>query len=193
MTSFEAYQLFLAIKQHFTIPTYDYFKYNGKVRASANAFENRKDKYGFEKLSRLPDPKTRLLACNLSDITWINEVVSDKGAKAEASYLKKVQGLSHAFKTELNTFPRPIDQMIKLLPGQQYPLLLVMYLNQKISIQTMIVLDSILHFIPRWDLKMHDDLLWPDISSKLAKYRPFLEFDKEKFRQLAVAELINKV
>ena len=39
MTGFEVYKTYLALKQHFTKQEYDYFKYNGKVRANENSFE----------------------------------------------------------------------------------------------------------------------------------------------------------
>ena len=32
MTGFEVYKMYLALKQHFTKPDYDFWKYNGKVR-----------------------------------------------------------------------------------------------------------------------------------------------------------------
>ena len=50
MDAFQAYTLYLALKQHFTPGRgYDFFKYNGKTNASKNAFETRKDKYFFHK------------------------------------------------------------------------------------------------------------------------------------------------
>ena len=186
MTKFEAYQLFLAIKQHFTTPSYDFIKFNGKVRASVDSFEKRKDIYFFEKLARLPDPRGRLIACMLVDITWINDVVSDKGLRAEQAYRKTTESLSYAFKMELNAFPRPVDQMLKMEPSEQYPFLLIMYLNGKVSIHTLVVLNSILNFIPKWNERLKDDLLWPDIHLRIVKYKPFLVFDKDKFRQIAI-------
>ena len=46
--AFEVYICYLAMKRHFT-SSYDYFKYNGKVNARVDAFENRKDKFFFFK------------------------------------------------------------------------------------------------------------------------------------------------
>ena len=51
MTGFEVYKMYLALKQHFTKPDYDYFKYRGKVRANENSFEQRRDRYFFKKLA----------------------------------------------------------------------------------------------------------------------------------------------
>ena len=41
---FDAYKVYLALRQHFT-SVYDYFKYNGKVRAGVESFLKRKDKF----------------------------------------------------------------------------------------------------------------------------------------------------
>ena len=46
---FDAYKTYLALKRHFT-SDYDYFKYNGKVRAGVESFLKRNDKFFFRKL-----------------------------------------------------------------------------------------------------------------------------------------------
>ena len=51
MTGFEVYKMYLSLKQHFTKPDYDYYKYNGKVRANEKSFEQRQDRYFFKKLA----------------------------------------------------------------------------------------------------------------------------------------------
>jgi uncharacterized membrane protein len=49
---FEVYQHYLSLKNHFTNPKYDFFKYGAKTRASVTSFNKRRDKYWFEKTSR---------------------------------------------------------------------------------------------------------------------------------------------
>ena len=52
ISGYEAFGLYQSLKLHFTTDSYDYFKYNGKTKVTVTAFENRKDKYHFYKLSR---------------------------------------------------------------------------------------------------------------------------------------------
>ncbi len=52
VTPFETYQHYLSLKNHFTNPKYDFFKYGAKTRASMASFNKRRDKYWFEKTSR---------------------------------------------------------------------------------------------------------------------------------------------
>ena len=47
----EAYKTYLAIKNHFKT-SYDYFKYNGRVKVTNESFLKRRDKYFFAKLER---------------------------------------------------------------------------------------------------------------------------------------------
>jgi hypothetical protein len=52
VTPFETYQHYLSLKNHFTNPKYDFFKYGAKTRASITSFNKRRDKYFFERTSR---------------------------------------------------------------------------------------------------------------------------------------------
>ena len=52
MTDFEVYRTYLAIKLHFT-SDYDYVKYGGKLNASVQSYQKRKDQFFFKKLSRV--------------------------------------------------------------------------------------------------------------------------------------------
>ena len=55
VTPFETYKHYLSLKNHFTNPKYDFFRYGAKSRASMASFNKRKDKYWFEKTSRKYD------------------------------------------------------------------------------------------------------------------------------------------
>ena len=51
MTGYEVYQMYLALKMHFTKDSYDFVKYKGRVSASEKSFEERRDRYFFKKLA----------------------------------------------------------------------------------------------------------------------------------------------
>ena len=67
---FDAYKTYLALKRHFT-SDYDYFKYNGKVRAGVESFLKRNDRFFFRKLAKKYDDK------ELVDFFVSNFIVSD--------------------------------------------------------------------------------------------------------------------
>ena len=51
MKAFDAYQVYTAIKLHFSSSRYDYFKFDGKTKVSIEKFLQRNDRYFFEKIS----------------------------------------------------------------------------------------------------------------------------------------------
>ncbi len=193
MMPFEAYQLYLALKQHFTIKTYDYHKYNGKVRAKRETFEKRRDRFFFDKLSRQPDPRTLIIANLLADVTYINDMISSEGLARGAKYNQWNMQASRYFGDELKAAITncSFNDLLKFNNDSQYPPLLSGYLSKQISIQTVIILDTLVHFLDDWDKKLQQDYLWPEIKLKLDKIRPFIVFDKTKMKQKTVDLVLN--
>ena len=67
MTAFECYKEYVDLKNHFTKPSYDYFKYNGRVKVSLDKFEQRKDRFLFAKLAKKTDLEGFLVANGHAD------------------------------------------------------------------------------------------------------------------------------
>lgn len=186
MSPYEAYQLFLALKQHFTTPTYDFFKYNGKVRTTVDSFMKRKDVYHFRKLAALPDPRTRIIACMLHDITWIKSVVSADGEKAQSDYQKTVESFSYAFKSFLAGFKQPLPDLLKISSSNPYPVIAQMVIDDEIPLQFVIVLDDLLGFLPQWKDQL-EEILWDPYARRIEKLRPFFRYDRAKAREIFLA------
>jgi hypothetical protein len=184
MNPFEAYQKYLAMKQHFTQKGYDYFKYNGKTNASVTSFETRKDKYYFHKLSKKDDVENFLMV-NLIDNPhiWIGELFDEK---AEAQYLnwkKKQESLSYIFKTELNALHEDLNKNFEVEDGQ-HPYILKQYLRKNISLETFVIVDDVLKFAKYFNKNIEDTIIWPGVEMKMIKYRAFLKYDKFKMRKI---------
>ena len=89
MTSYEVYNLYLAIKLHFTSDTYDYFKHNAKVNSSMNTFLKRNDRFFFHKLNT-KYTKDEIIDYFISNFfasskTWIGYLIRADG---ESTYNK---------------------------------------------------------------------------------------------------------
>ena len=41
-----------------------------------------------------------------------------------------------------------------------------------------------MNFFPMWEKKLDDDIIWPDCKLKYVMYTPFLNYDKEKFKEI---------
>lgn len=188
MEAFEAYTLYLAMKRHFTINNkYDFFKYRGKTNATKISFDTRKDKYSFHKLSKKPNPQDYLLAnfVEHGSAIWVGDLVNEK--KYEDTYLawvKRQQSLTYTFKNELKQIT-DLDNALKVNDGQ-YPELLNLFVKNKVSMETLIILNDILKFFPKWQKQIIDTAFWPSIYNNAIKYQPFLNYDKTKFIKLTM-------
>ena len=185
MTPFEAYKLYMAVKMHFTQPSYDFFKYNGKTNANQDSYNRRRDKYQFQKLARHRDPVNFLVANFISSDTskWVGDLFSEQSEQHFTDWLARTESLSYRFEQELSSIEEDFVSYFKC-KGGQHPKLLTLYKQGKISIETLTILNQMLSFFPIWDKKLVDTVIWPSIRTKCIKYQPFLRYDKKKLKSL---------
>ena len=188
-TGFDAFALYNALKTHFTSSSYDFFKYNGKTNVSKDSFMKNKAKYQFYKLSRkysLEQLRNFFLANFIyGDSTWVGEMLGPEGDKAYSKWQKTNQSLTYVFENDIirlvgNDAP---DQMLVVNDGQ-HPKLLREVMSGSIAIETMVILNDIMHFFPMWNRKISDDIIWPNWRLKCEKYAPFVTYDKVKFKNI---------
>ena len=187
MSALECYKQYLALKNHFTKPSYDYFKYNGKVRVNAESFEARKDKLFFQKLSKHPDV-TNFLVANLSENekAWIKDLAySENAEKTYKDWLKRQQSLTYLFKSELGKLLPDFNENF-ICKNNEHPYLLKLYFGKQISLETLCLLLEFSGAKRHWDSKMQYDLVWDNFRSKLEKYTPFIQCDKEKLKKIVL-------
>ena len=187
MSAFECYQEYLALKNHFSKPTYDYFKYNGKMKVNISSFDKRKDKLFFQKLAKHPDVHNFLIA-NLSenDKAWIKELAySEEAEKTYKDWLKRQQSLTYVFKQELGNLDTRFNENF-ICRNNEHPFLLQLYLGKQISLDTLCLLLEISGAKKHWDSKMQYDLVWDTIRTKVEKYTPFINYDKDKIKKIVL-------
>jgi len=177
VNEFEAYKLYLSIKQHFTLDNYDAFKYNFKVKANVNSFEKRRDKWHFYRLSKKEDPRGYLVANAVKgNIHWIGDVISPLGEAHYKKWKERQQSITYRFKTEVGLMNDDFNSNFYVKNGQ-YPLLLKMYRQDDISIETMVILNHIISYLSYWNREIQDPVIWPEVMRLFQKYKPFLKYD----------------
>ena len=185
---FSAFALYNAIKLHFTSDSYDFFKYGGKTNVSKSNFAVRKDKYSFYKLSRkysLQDLRDFYVANFLvKNVSWIGEIANEEGESNYKDWQKRNQSLTYRFKEDImyildETDGNPNDSL-KVVDGQ-HPQLLRYVWGHDVSIETLVILNDTLNFLPMWDKKITDTIVWPEWKRKIDGYSPFVNYDKDKF------------
>lgn len=162
---FDAYKTYLALKQHFT-SSYDYFKYNGKVKAKIESFLKRKDKFFFRKLQKKysKDELVEFFVSNfiINGDNWIGSLVSQESEDNYATWRKNKESISYNYSNELSLLydycisnDISCNQLVLVEDGN-HPILLRLLLQNKISLETVIILDDILGFIRYWNAKLND-------------------------------------
>jgi len=188
VTGFEVYQMYLALKQHFTRDSYDYVKYRGKVSASEKSFEERLDRYFFKKLATKYD-RTKIL-----DYFVANFISNPKGYiksfsdKIYESWKAKRESFSYKFREDvnllLNNYESPyqdkFDKLFEVRSGE-HPILLKHYFSGEIHLETLVVFEICLGFIDRFD-KVLTDPIWKDTKRQVIKYKPFVKADCTRYR-----------
>jgi hypothetical protein len=191
ITGYEAFGIYQAIKLHFTTDSYDFHKYGGKSKISVEAFENRRDKYQFYKLSRRlqnKDELTNFIVANMvtNDNSWVGDLLEEQSEIAYRQRLKVIQSMSYTFQNDCDKIFSDVSNPNEVLQSEdgEYPKLLTMALRKEIEFETLCVLNDILGFLPMWTRKISDTIRWPQFRRKIIKYTPFIQYDKQKCKDI---------
>jgi hypothetical protein len=187
VTPFEVYQKYLSLKQHFNREEYDYFKFKGRVRANESSFEKRKDRHHFVRLSKIykDEELTKFLVSNFvkTKDMWVGNITSPVGRDNYIAWKAKIQSLPYVFENEVGSLFEENEKfniIFDVEDGQHPPMLRYVF-GEEVSLETFIILDSILHFIPDFNEKIQETVIWPDLYSICIKYAPFLNVNKQKY------------
>ena len=188
LSAFDTYCLFLALKNHFTRDSYDFFRYGGKVTARIESFQNRKDRFQFDKLSRLHNEnelRDFIVANIICGKTWIGDFLDDEAEENYKKHLKIKQSLSYHFSNALDAmFIESRPTICFRVYRDRYPTAFMHLLSGRVSIETMVILNDFVKYITKWDTFYSDDSIWPKYSMLIKKYKPFLDYDKDKMKKI---------
>ena len=189
MDDFSVYRMYLALKLHFTTDNYDVIQQKGKVRASKAAFNKRKDLFSIKKIAKTysdEDVANFLVANFVSGDRWGGMFDSEAG-KRFIDWKKRTESLTYLFSTDIDKILLEIEEnsvkfkdIFTILKGQ-HPYIIKAYLRNTITIETLVILDRIIGFVDKFDKNILDEVIWPDISRLIKKYKPFLKIDVEKY------------
>jgi hypothetical protein len=110
-------------------------------------------------------------------------------------YQKRLESVTYNFKQDLkkildwcnerNFF---VDRIID--PGDSYPPLLNMVMRNEITMETLVIMNGIVNFLPMWKRKIKEEIIWPKFATKCEKYTPFVmqRIDLENMRKILKSE-----
>jgi len=183
---FDSYQLYLGVKLHFNSESYDFVKYNGKVKADLPSFLKRNDRFHFGKLARLY--KSELLNFYVANLSlkdkWVGDLLDNESKKVYLEWKKRNQRLTYQFEQDVTKLleKKSIQEVLTVNKGQ-HPYLLKQFLGKKISLETMCILDEITEYSKKWNTLITETLIYPETINKINKYKAFISFNKNTYKQ----------
>ena len=185
---FDTYLQYSSLKLHFSSEKYDALKYNFKTNASLKSFLKRNDRYYFTKAYRKYGDKTLdfFVSNFVMDNIYIRDMLSDEGEKNYLRYKKYKESYFYTFNKNLHTlfsqtciYNYTFNDIFISIDGE-YPFIIKMWMQDEISLETVVILDKIFNFINKEDNTIADPIMWPAIKLKIKKLSPFIHYDKSK-------------
>ena len=68
--------------------------------------------------------------------------------------------------------------------GGSHPPIIRLLLQEDVSLETVVLLDKMLGFTKRFDKTITETLVWPDLSMRIRKYKPFVNADLEALKKI---------
>lgn len=186
---YEAGNLYNALRLHFNDEKYNFFKYNGRTKCR---FVPENQFYVFQKLEKRygENIKDFYVANFLENPKiWINDLLGQECDDVYKEWLRKNQSLTYHFKNDLNNLLEKFEFNDLFVVKKEFPILMKLVMQKKISLETLLILDSILNFIEVWNEKIQDELIWKAFRIKCIKYKPFLQIDQEKMKTILKEEI----
>ena len=80
------------------------------------------------------------------------------------------------------------NKIFKITRGQ-HPILLKTYLAKRITLETLCILQDMLNYIKDFDKHISDTIIWPQLKTKIIKYKPFVSYNETKLK-LMLREIV---
>tara|TARA_R110000796_G_scaffold212149_1_gene328283 strand:+ start:199 stop:813 length:615 start_codon:yes stop_codon:yes gene_type:complete len=194
VNGFEVYKIYLAVKLHFTSKnqSYDFHKHNGRTTARLETFTKRRDRYFFHKLSKSYNDKS-IVDYFLSNFVsntnlWVGDIIGKSGDETYKDWSKKLESLQYYYEQDIDyiiermtTKDIKFNDLFTSVNGQ-HPPIVKMFLAKKINFETLIILDDILKFTKGLSLSITETVLWPKLSDRMKRYKPFLTYNITKYK-----------
>jgi len=186
--AFQTYKYFMAIKLHLTTDRYDVFESNGRVSGTQVTFEKRNDRFLFQKLGQKFDKPRELIEYFVANIGYGNKnvIYSSESDEHHDIWIKRKEARTYIFKqqleyirTYLETDNKKYEDLFSI--NDNIPELLKLYVGGYVHLETMVIIDDVENFLPKWEPLV---MLWGDQLRILNKIKKFVKYDKDKLQSI---------
>lgn len=182
---YEFYRTYLALKLHFETD-YDIVKYGGRIKRSLkspkilNGLIHFTKKYSKNEL-------IEYLVANFTKGDRCGGIFNCEGDDNYLDWKRRTQNLTYNFKKDINTIENRLQgkDFERLFESDgQHPLIMKLYLGKHITLETVVILNTIYDFSSKLNEQLKEDFLWNDFKRLVCKYQPFLCIDKDKYENI---------
>lgn len=188
MIGFQFYEAHTALNLHFNPAVdYDFFKYNGKTKATRDSFLKNKHRWQYAALEQRVEKRTdnSLLffyeAYKANDFKYLRPADLFRRSKLDipttnAYQDRIVQDLEHM----KDLYSDDLHSVVQV--GSLYPKIYEAYMVGRVSLETALLVDIHIKTVFNTDLS-RDIVSWPLVVNEMDKVRPFIDglFDGSDF------------
>ena len=113
----------------------------------------------------------------------VGNATSAEGRQNYIAWKAKIQSLPYVFENEVEAMfdeNETFNDIFNVEDGQHPPIVRHVFGNE-VSLETFVVLDSILNFSPKFNESIEESVIWPELYSMCNNYAPFVVVNKQKY------------
>ena len=181
----DVWQIYMAVKLHFQSSSkFDAFKFNFRgPRLKSGSTNESKSKWTLEKLSKKYPRKNDIILFILANILAGKEWIGDMNEDIYSTWIAKIQRMNYTFKSEIAELYKVclekdvlFDDAFISKDNIEVPLIYKMSYHEKLSLESLVILQILIRFIKNIENSMSDPLgIIGDINNKILQYLPFLK------------------
>jgi uncharacterized pyridoxamine 5'-phosphate oxidase family protein len=188
-----AYRIYLAVRSHFN-SSYDYFKYDGKLKVKDETFLKRNDRLSFAILER-KYKKNDLIEMMFVNFlydkkTWAKTLGSKEAENKWMEWRKQIEAASHTFKGQCNIINDHLhkndihfNKLLKVEDG--HPVLINLFITNEVTIFTLMCFDKVFGIFDIWKRDLGNDIIYEQYIAPIVKCRPLINrIDKTKLKTI---------
>jgi hypothetical protein len=182
---YDVYTAVIAIRLHFQRGSYDAFKYNFRGRGRRlSDLKTHKDYYFYEKIARKYRNQKDLVGFLVSNYIAGNTWIGNMTDEVYQVWLARLQSLTYNLRKDLTLMQEQtasFNWWLRLTDEHRIPILDICRRGE-ISVESIIVIDSLVNFLKRIDLSSINDPLniYEEQIYFLQMYKPFVESNINK-------------
>jgi hypothetical protein len=159
------------------------------------SFFKRRDKYFFAKLAKKHEGnlKDYYVSNFKMGLSYVGDMMDEDGERNYREFKRIRESIHRVFSIDINRLQEEdisFDRLFQSVDGQLPPLV-KLWLQEEISLETVVILNAIFGFIPRESATITDTIMWPDTKRKIEKYSPFVNYSRDKCVNLLKKQFTN--